>query len=433
MKILNSIIFIVGVLSANAQSDFTLEEYLAEVLVKDYGILIVKNSAIVAENNNNIGNAGYLPTIVVNADQNWTISNARQEFLSGQVNDVKGANNRAMTVGAALNWTFFDGFKMFATDKKLDLLQESAQLNLRAEMEMKLYQASISFYTLLLLKDMNSLYEESIDFSLARYNQIKTKVDKGAASQVELVQTRLDLTADSAALLNNQRSIATLQASLNAMIARDPLLPFNAVGDFPVFSETLTWEQLKSTSMENNSSLLYAKAMVAISEQERKEVISNYYPQLSFYAGYNYGNSQNEVGFLLSSRTSGPQFGLSLKWDILNRLSRIQDSKNSKIFIENSQLFQEQRSLAIQAELRDAFLTYEWARKNYEFEERNQFITEEVAAIKEQAFNSGALTQLELREFQFAIINTKNRMVNAKMEYITGLLNVRLLSGEMGK
>ena len=115
----------------------------------------------------------------------------------------------------------------------------------------------------------------------------------------------------------------------------------------------------------------------------------------------------------------------------LHRFVHIYISGVYKLFIENSQFFQEQRSLAIQSELRDAFLTYEWARKNYEFEERNQFITEEVAAIKEQAFNSGALTQLELREFQFAIINAKNRMVNAKMEYITGLLNVKLLSGEM--
>lgn len=432
MKFLSSIIIVVSVFGANAQTDFTLEEYLAEVLKKDYGILIVKNTAIIAENNNNIGNAGYLPTISVDANQNWTISNARQEFLSGQVNDVQGANNQSLAVGATLNWTFFDGFKMFATDKKLDLLQSSAQLNLRAEMEMKIYQASISFYTLLLLEDLNTVYEESIDFSMARYNQLKTKVDNGAASQVELVQARLDLTADSAALLSNTRSIESLKANLNAMIARDPSLNFEANGVFPDINEPLNWEQVKAQTLSENASLLYAKSMVAVSEYERKEVLSRYYPQLSLYAGYNYGQSQNEVGFVLSSRTTGPQFGFSMKWDILNRLSRIQDGKNSKIYIENNQLVEEQQSLAVQTELKNAFLAYEWAKKNYDFELRNQMISEEIAAIKEEAFNSGALTQLELREFQFAIITAKNRMINAKMEFITGYLNIQLLSGNFG-
>ncbi len=433
MKLILLSIIIAGSFLANGQNEFTRDQFLAEVLAKDYGILIVKNSAIIAENNNNIGNAGYLPTITVNADQNWTISNARQEYFSGQINDVKGANNQSLNVGASLNWTFFDGFKMFATDKKLDRLEEAAYLNLRAEMEMKMYQASIAFYTLLQLQEMNDLYTESIDFSLARYNQIKTKVDNGAAREVQLIQSRLDLTADSAALLYNERSIASLKSQLNTLIARDPSTEFIPSGEFPITIEQLSWEDLRNRTLENNASLLFSKSMIAVSELERKEAISAYYPQLAFYAGYNYSNVQNEVGFLLNSRTTGPQFGLTVKWDILNRLSRIQNVRNSKVSIENSQLMSEQTSLSVQSELRDAYLMYEWALKNYQFEERNQLIAEEIASIQEQSFNSGALTAIELRTFQFAVIEAKNRLLTSRMDYISGLLSIQLLTGEFGK
>lgn len=432
MKLILLSIIALGSFLVNGQNDFTKDQFLAEVLVKDYGILIVKNSAIIAENNNNIGNAGYLPTITVDATQNWSINNARQTFATGLVNDVNGAKNTSFNVGASLNWTFFDGFKMFATDKKLDILQDASQLNLRAQMEMKLYQASVSFYTLILLGDMQSIYQESIDYSKARYDQLKLKLDNGAASEVELVQSRLDLTADSAAYLNNIRAIESMKATMNSMISRDPETPINITGELPTMNSLRTWESMKEQALADNANLLYYKSMIAVSEQERKEVISRYYPQLSFYAAYNYSTSQSQVGILTDSRTVGPQFGLSLQWDILNRLSRIQDSKNSKITIENSQYAQEQQRLTIQSELRDAYLSYEWAAKNYQFEERNQLVSEEVASIMEQAYSSGSLTALELRAFQFSVIEGKNRLLNAKLGYITGLMNIELLTGSFG-
>lgn len=433
MKLILISIIALGSFGVFGQTNFTHEQFIAEVLAKDYGILVVKNSAIIAENNNNIGNAGYLPTITVDASQNWTINNARQSFATGLVNDVKGAKNTSLNVGATMNWTFFDGFKMFATDKKLDILEDASQLNVRAQMEMKIYQASMSFYTLLLLNEMQSIYQESIDYSKARYDQLKLKVDKGAASEVELVQSRLDLIADSAAYLDNVRSIESLKSTLNTLISRDPEAPLTISGEIPELIETRSWESIKEQALAENANLLYYKSMIAVSEQERKETISRYYPQLSFYAAYNYSTSQNEVGILTSSRTLGPQFGLSLQWDILNRLSRIQDTKNSKILIENANYIEEEQRLSVQSELRDAYLSYEWAVKNYQFEERNQLVAEEIATIMEQAYSSGSMTALELRAFQFSVIEGKNRLLNAKLAYITGLMNIELLSGGFGK
>ncbi len=414
-----------------AQETFTYDQFIAMVLEKDYGIQIVKNNAEIYANENNVGNAGYLPQISVNADQNLTINSARQEFLSGQVNEADNAKNTSLSAGVLLNWTFFDGFKMFATDKKLDLLEESALLNLRAEAEMKVYQASVSFYTLVVLNEMNEIYEQSIDLSKARYDQVNLLTSNGAASEMALIQAQLDLTADSAAFLNNQRNIAALQTSLNAFIARDPELPFTATGTLPEVTEALNWGDLVEKSLADNASLLYAKSALAISEQERKEVLSTWYPQLALYTGYSYGRSQNEVGFLLSNQSFGPSFGLTLKWDILNGLSRIQSSKNSRLTIENSELAHQQQSQLIRSELREAFVNYEFAMKNLEFESRNQLVAEEVEKIIGTAFQSGAYTALELREFQFAVVEARSRLLTAKLEHMTQRLNLLLLSGSL--
>ena len=66
-----------------SQEEWTLDQVISEVLKNDFGIQISKIDTAIAANNNNPGAAGYLPTINATADQNFTISSARQEFLSG--------------------------------------------------------------------------------------------------------------------------------------------------------------------------------------------------------------------------------------------------------------------------------------------------------------------------------------------------------------
>lgn len=408
------------------QQTFTLDTFVSVVLEQDYGIRISKNQVKQAVNANNIGAAGYLPQIGVNLEQNWTINSARLEFLSGQINEANNAQNRSFAAGIMMNWTFFDGFNMFLEDKRLDLLEQNAKINLSAEMELKIYRSAVAFYTLLLLEDIKSMHLESIDLSQARLAQIETKKQLGAANDLEWIQTKLDLNADSALYLQNNRAIHLLKTEMNIMIARQPEMPFQIQGEFPKQFDKISWEQIKLKGIGQNSAILQAKTQLAIREKEHKQVMSRYYPQLAFYAGYNYGQANNQVGFLLSNRSYGPQFGLSLRWDVLNGLSRMYDSKNTKIEVDNSKLFQEQQENAIASELHQAFLDYQWSIENLKFEAQNMASVEQSTAIISQAMTLGSVTPLQLREFQFSVIQAKTRYLEAKMQFITAQLNIAL-------
>src|SRR5690554_1058010 len=103
------------------QERIGLEQVVNRVLNQNFGIQIAKIDTEIAKNQNNPGAAGYLPTLDLQATQDLGMSSARQEFLTGDVNEADNAKNRAFSAGAMLNWTFFDGFKMFATDKKLEI------------------------------------------------------------------------------------------------------------------------------------------------------------------------------------------------------------------------------------------------------------------------------------------------------------------------
>jgi outer membrane protein len=412
------------------QVQYTLETFVNEVLQNNYGIRIVRNDMAIAKNNNNIGNAGYLPTIAFDMRQNLTVNSARQEFLSGQINEADNAINRSFDAGVALEWTFFDGFKMFATDKRLDLLEDQARFNLLAEIEMKVYEASVGFYTSLLLQKQQNILEESIQLALERKKFVETRITAGAASELELLQTQLDLNADSSAYLANKREQATLKSDLNRLMAAPVDREITFSGELPIEISEITWEQISETARNQNTSILLAKANIAIAEQQKKEVVSRFYPQIGLFANYNFGQSQNEVGFLLSNRSFGPSVGLYARWDILDQLSRYSGVKNAKILMESAEYAEKEQELMISSELRKSYESYQWAVKNLSFELRNQINTENIVSISESAFEAGTLTPLELRELQFGILAAENRLLLAQIEFITAKLNIALTSGD---
>lgn len=432
-KVLQTLIITLVGMHALGQATYTIESFIAEVLDKDFSIKMVKNESIIAKNENNIGAAGYLPKLSIDASQDLTINSARQEFLGNQTNDADNAQNTAFHAGAFLDWTIFDGFKMFATDKKLDLLEQMAQQNYRAEIEVKVYQAALLFYTFLLHQEMEQIYQEAIELSLMRMDYIQKRIDNGAASKLELLQVQLDLSADSAVLMANQNEIELIKAEMNQLLARDASGELVINGELPRSTDAINQEEIRDKAKANNIQLLLAKSNLAILAQERKEVNSRFYPTVGLYGGYNFNQAENEVGFLLRNRTYGPSFGIVVRWDIIDQLSRYQDLKNVKIRSENAEFMKKQEELIIDRELTQAFSNLKWAKQNMDFELRNQVKFDEIVSITEKALRAGSLTPLELREIQFSAVEARGRLLQAQLDYVTAKLNIMLTTGSFSE
>lgn len=423
------IILILAIGSVHAQDSLTIEQAMDRVLEHNYGIRLMESNTEIAANNNNPGAAGYLPTIDATANQDFTINSARQEFLNGDVNEAENAQNRAFDIGARLNWTIFDGFKMFATDKKLDELQTLSETNLRGEMEMKIYQTSVNFYTLLSLQSMQDVYEKAIDLSQMRVDYLQSQYDAGAANKIQLIQAKLDLTADSAAYIDNQQALSEVRTTLNGLLVY-PVDQATAVkGDLTETFDLVPWEELQQKFTDQNTTVLTAKRNIAIAELETKEAKSRFYPQLSLYAAYNFGNSVNEVGFLRSNRSFGPSFGVSAQWSILNHLSRATELKNSRIAEDQAKLSYKQDSLQGLTDLRNYYNMLQFAQRKVTFEQQNIQQTESILSITREALKAGSITPLEVREVQQSVVEARRRLIQAYIDYRTAQMNVSLLTG----
>ncbi len=432
MKHLLIIITLATALTAQSQNTYTLETFIAEMLQKDFGIILLKNEVRIAENNNNIGNAGYLPTVGIYADKNWSNNNTRQEFFSGQVNAAPSAKNTSTNAAIRLDWTFFDGFRMFATDKKLNVMEEISTLNMTAEMEMKIYQASVMFYTLIQQQRLNEVYQQALELSKARFDLVQTKLDLGAGTELQMIQARLDLTADSSSFLNSQREIANLKADMNRFLAKNPNTEFSVQGDLNAVSAN-TYEASLNSAKAQSTNLLIAKANIAMRDLERKEFQSFYYPQIGLYGQYAFASSQNQIGVLNSSRAYGTGVGLTLQWNILDRFSTYTALQNNKLQAESAEIYAAQEALTIETELRKTYNELEWAQRNLRLEQQNIMESESTFKIAQNAFEQGSITNLELREVQFSIVQAQSRFLQAQLALKTAELNVSLTTGDFKK
>lgn len=419
-------------LAVNGQQVMSFEQVIRTTLENNFDIRIERNTAAQIANQNNAGAIGYLPTIGLTADQNWSSNNTRQEFFSGQINEKNDARNQSTSAAIRLDWTFFDGFAMFARDKRLQLQEDAAVVNLTAEMEMQVYQASVLFYTLAQHRKLHTVYEQAMALSHSRYAQIELKAQNGAASELQLIQARMDMTADSATLLTHIKTMEDVRISLGSVMGFTAETAFDIDGVIPSIPE-INWEQAAEKAAAQNTSLLLAKADIAILEQQRKEAVGNYYPQLSFYSQYGFNSSLNQVGILNSNRSYGPGIGFSLRWNILDRLSNYTTIRNITLQQNSSELRAAKQQQLIDVELQQCFNEYRYAAQQVALENAGLTDAESLFEIARKAYENGSLTDLELREIQFTTVQAKSRQLTAELSLQTTALNVALTTGDFKK
>ena len=124
------LIFIFSI-SALTQNILTAEDAVKIGLKNNYDIQIAKNNREIAQNNSGFGTAGFLPTL--NATGAYAVSNSEQDTDSPF--SFGDTDNRTANAQITLNWTLFDGFKMFIDNLKYNELQKLGEYQSRNAIE----------------------------------------------------------------------------------------------------------------------------------------------------------------------------------------------------------------------------------------------------------------------------------------------------------
>jgi len=415
-----------------AQDTISLAEVIATGLEQNFSIRLARIDATIAENNNTLGKAGFLPTLTATGTKSWTVNNTKLEFFSGDVREGKNAHSDNFNPNATLTWTIFDGFNMWISKKRLNELENMGEIQARIAVEENVIRMVAAYYQIVQQEMLLDVIREALSLSLERKKLSEARIRYGADSKLDLLQALSDLDADSARLLQAENLVQQLKADLNVLMGRDPQTSFFVKKDIPV-AESLLMEPLLEKSLENNAVLLAARSNTKLASLGTKQAMGNFFPRLSFYTAYNYNISHAQIGIMKQNKSYGYTYGLTASFPLFEGFNRNTDLKNARLLQQSAEISYQAQELALRSDVYKTYRDYSNALALIRMETRNLEMVRENVAIAAEKYRLGTLSAIDLRTVQQKQIDAESRLISAKVQAKQAEQELLRLSGELYK
>ena len=421
--------------AALAQEVLTLEDAVRLGLQNNFSIRVAENDQQVATNNNQAGNAGMLPTLDLEASQNYQRQNIDLDIQGseGTFNVSRDwAESDRLNAAARLNWTIFDGLGMFMAKNRLNSIQQWGELNTQQAVQNSVAQIQIAYYQIILEQERLAVLEANLEVSQRRRDFAQNRYEVGKGSKLDYLSAQVDFNSDQSLLIQQQERILNAKVDLNILLAREVESEFEPVDSIFV-NEDLIYATLAEQLEKSNPEILKAMKDHNVAYYEFREQQANRYPSISLDLSYNYTTSDNEAGQLRSSTIDGVGYGLTARWNIFNGFNTNRQVQNARIDHQSTLLILEETKLELMGQLRKIYNNYVNNIQLVDLEEESLVVARENEEIAIDRFRLGASNSLELREAQRNLVSANSRLLNAIFSTKLAEIELQRLTGNLVK
>ena len=420
--------------NASSQSLLTVEEAVATAIKNNYDIQLLKNDAALAALNKSYANAAFFPRVNGNLGTVFNNNDTRQKLADGSERGASGIRSNNIQASVNLNWTVFDGLKMFVTKDKLNEFVRLGELNIKNQLVNTIAEIIRTYYNVVRQKQQLKAIEEQMSLNEERVEQAEKKLKVGLGAKPEMLQAKVDLNAQRAAKLRQQTLIQQLKEQLNLLMvtSRDAIYE---VEDSIPFKNNLMVTEILEAAEKNNPLLQVTQQNIKIAELILKENKADRFPIVSFNSAYNFTRTNNQVvvnNFTpLFNRNRGFNYGVSATIPIFNNYNVKRQIETTKLDISYQQTLLEFQRWSMNIAVSNAYKDYELQRKTLQLEEENIALAKENVYIASERLRLGVTTYLELRETQKSLEDAYNRLIAARYDTKVAETELLRLKGEL--
>jgi outer membrane protein len=414
----------------NAQEILTLENAVKIALDNNYEIKIATNNLKIDQTNVAIGNAGMLPSVSAVATDNNSIQNTSQTRSDGTTVELKNAENNSLSYGVGLDWTIFDGMKMFARYDQLKELQKMGDAQLKMTIINKVSSVNSVYFDLIQEQQKLSDLDSTIVISQKRLEFTKNRYTIGKGSKLDVLNAQVDLNTDLGNLLKEKQTYSNMKTLLNQLLARDLNADFKVSEGIQV-DRKLKLAELISLAEKQNPELEIQIINNKVSELELKQIKGERYPTIKLNTGYNFNDTKSSLGFNTKSSAHGLNYGFTASLNLFDGNAQNRNEKIAKMQLDNSKLAIDQQLIQLRSNLTVAFQVYLTNLDLIDLEENNTAIAKQNIEITAEKFKIGTITSVEFRAAQLNYINSKIRLSNAQFQAKLSEITLRELAGTL--
>jgi outer membrane protein TolC len=395
----------------------TVEEAIANALKNNFEIRLAKNDSAAAALDYQFRNAAVLPRLSANAGLTLNNNDQYQKFTDGAIRQRKGIRSENLSTSVSLNWTLFNGGRLYATRDRLTALLEVSKLDIKTNIINTVAQVINGYYAIVQQKQQLRAIEEQLNINNERVRLAEYKLTIGVGTKPDVLQSKVDLNATKAAQLQQQTNIALLKEQLNTIMGLGTGQTYEVTDSIP-FLERIALQQARQTMIGSNPSLLLASKQIDVARYQLREAKAERWPQLNLNTNYNFNRLDNIAVVNpfqpLFSRNNGLNMGISTSIPLFNQFTTKRNIRAATLSLQNRQLVFDQQRNQVDLQLVQAYNEYTAQQKALALEEENIALAKENVDIVLEVYRLNATTLLQLKEAQKSLQDAQTRLIQAR-------------------
>jgi outer membrane protein len=415
-------------LHTKAQQPLTLEQAIAASLANNYDIRLSRNDSSLAALDNAFANYAFYPRLNANAGIAFNNNNQKQVLADGTKRESNGIKSNTTNASLNLNWTLFDGLKMFITRRRLGELVELGELQIKNQVVTTVADVMAVYYDISRQQQQLKATEEQMQLSSERLKLAQYKFDVGTGTKSDVLQAQIDYNAQRSQQLTQQTAIQKLKEQLNNLLAVPVTSEFSVLDTIPL-NTSLTLDSIQNAISTTNPQLLLAQKQIDIANLALKERRAERFPTVSFNSAYNFNRTDNKTVINpfqpLFSQNRGLNYGFTATIPIFNGYITKRNIRAAELDIEYQQLLYQRSAAQINTSVNTAYRDYSLYRQTLDLEEDNIKLVRENLYIARERYRLGVTTFLEMRTAEQSLADATNRLIQAR--YNTKVAEIELL------
>ncbi|HEY0731697.1 MAG TPA: TolC family protein, partial [Chitinophagaceae bacterium] len=429
LKVFTVIIFLfTGIWIQAQERALTLNEAIATALENNYDIRLTRSDSLLAALENAYANYALLPRLNATGGMLFNSNNQRQVLADGTKRESNGIRSSNVNASLNLNWTLFDGLRMFITRDRLNEVVTLTELQIKSQVINTVADVVRLYFEVVRQEQQLNAIDEQIELSEERLKLAQFKYDVGTGAKPDVLQAQIDLNAQRSTRLTQETNINKTKELLNQLMVL-PGSSFTIADTTIEYNSLLTLDSIQTVITNSNPELLIAKQNLSLAELDLRLRRAERFPTVEFNSAYNFSRTDNKSVINpfqpLFNQNRGFNYGFTATIPIFNGYNNRRLIKAAELNIEAQQLIYERNFALLQSSIANAYRDYDLHKRTLAMEEENMKLVRENIFIARERYRLGISTFLEMREAQQSLADAANRLIQAR--YNTKVAEIELM------
>jgi outer membrane protein TolC len=295
-----------------------------------------------------------------------------------------------------------------------------------------LLQVKSRYYDVIKAKELLKVAEETLSASDEELVRIETMQQIGSVSRAEVYQQKVRVGENKLALIEAQNNLANAKTDLNFTLGIDINTDLEPEDEsLEIQSVEFEFEDLIEDALQNRVDYQAAKDNVESAKANITISRSEYYPQLSFNADYNWFDVKFPDSKQDLDEFDSYSFSINMRMNLFNGFRTKSNVSTAKANLISAEAQLEQTKRQVILDVKKALLNIQQSRENIEVTNENLVSSEEDYRLARERYNIGAGTLLEQITSQILLTRAKANRIQALYDFKYSLAALELAVGKL--